>query len=117
MEFKVITPDSLDPVLFADSFRKFQRVTYKTAKDHGFQDYENSPLFVPTKLALIASEVSEALEAHRTKQDYHIGEELADIVIRTMDLAEALNINLAERIVEKAKANIARPFKHGDKRY
>lgn len=108
----VITEDG-----FKLAFNKLQRITYGTAKRHGFQEYENNPLFVPTKLALIASEVSEALEAHRTKDDAHIAEELADVVIRTMDLSEALGIDLAEAILKKAKANEARSFKHGDKRY
>lgn len=102
---------------FLEAFRDLQKITYSIAQKHGFQNYENNDLFVPTKLSLIASEVSEALEAHRTHDDGHIAEELADIVIRTMDLAEALKLDLANAIVEKVQANRLRPFKHGNKRY
>jgi NTP pyrophosphatase (non-canonical NTP hydrolase) len=98
-------------------FNEFQRLTYATARFHGFQEYEGNELFVPTKLALISSEVSEALEAHREKNDDHIGEELADVVIRTMDLAEALGINLIKKMLDKQAKNEARAFKHGNKRY
>ena len=69
-------------------------------------------------MALIASEVSEALECHRAGHaENDLDHELADIVIRTMDLAESLGIDLAEAIVEKNEFNSTREFKHGNKLY
>lgn len=64
------------------------------------------------KIALIHSEVSEALEGHRkNKQDEHLPEytsaevELADAVIRIMDLAGAMNLRLGAALVDKLKYN------------
>lgn len=103
--------------MFKEEFQILQQSTYETALAHGFQEYQQNPLYVPTKLALIMSEASEALEAHRQGQDTELGHELADIVIRTMDLAESLGIDLATEIETKAAFNKNRPFKHGNKRY
>ena len=102
---------------FRKAFRKLQSLTYSVAKEHGFQEYQDNPLYVPTKLALIGTEVAEAIEAHRTGKDAELDHELADIVIRTMDLAESLGINLADAIVTKHRVNCKREFKHGNKRY
>lgn len=65
------------------------------------------------ELALIHSEVSEAAEAIRKPDGGNFGEELADIVIRVMDTAEAHGVNLEQEIVNKMATNEARPHKHG----
>lgn len=81
------------------------------------------------KLALITSEVAEAMEVYRncksgSLREYTIGEngkpegfgsELADIVIRVFDLAEALGIDIADEIQMKMKFNATRPSRHGGK--
>lgn len=102
---------------FLNSFSDLQRETFAVAKAHGFHDNLDNPLRVPTYLALIGSEVSEALAAHRKQRMEELPAELADIVIRTMDLAESLGINLALAIVNKNEANRARPYKHGNNLY
>ena len=78
---------------------------------------------IPEKLALIHSEVSEALEDYRdgamvTTVDGNgkpVGfpSELADIVIRVCDLAGALGIDLDAEIAQKMRHNAGRPRKHG----
>jgi NTP pyrophosphatase (non-canonical NTP hydrolase) len=75
------------------------------------------------KLALIMREASEALEGVRAGNppDSHIPEfsseeaELADAVIRIMNLANSDGLRLAEAIVAKQEYNRTRPFKHGGK--
>ena len=76
------------------------------------------------KLALIHSEVSEALEAARA--DYpasekipsigNFEEELADTVIRCMDLANRYGVSLGNAIVQKVAYNEGRPYMHGGKK-
>lgn len=102
---------------FISSFRAIQARTYSTAKLNGFHETQGNALHVPTKLALIMSEASEALEWHRQGKDEEVGFELADIVIRTMDLAESIGIDLAHCVIEKTQVNERRPYKHGNKRY
>lgn len=66
----------------------------------------------PTKLMLIVSEISEAMEGHRKNlMDSHLPNrtafevELADAVIRICDLAGAHNLDLGGAIEEKLRYN------------
>ncbi len=71
---------------------------------------------VPAILALIHSEVSEALEDFRHDRREHFTEELADIVIRVLDLAGGLGVDLDAAIAAKLAKNRLRSFRHGGKR-
>ena len=99
-------------------------------KEKGFWEEANNPLIVPTKLALITDEVCEALQEHRARwgdgpennsgmtddQEKAFNEELADIIIRTLDLAGHYGFDIGGAIIDKLDKNTGRPPKHG-KRY
>lgn len=100
----------------------------EVAQEKGF--WEDGFYTIPLKLALIASEVSEALAVHREeydgedlpdsgmtpRQESDFGEELADIIIRTLDVAGYYHIDIGYLLTEKLAKNKERPRKHG-KRY
>lgn len=104
-------------ITFVLDLAEIQGECYQIAKDHGFHDHDDNDYKIATQIALIGSEVNEALHAHQKRQDILIGEELADVVIRTLDLAETLGIPLGNEILAKIEKNRIRSYKHGDKRY
>jgi len=87
---------------------------YETAVSKGWHDEERE---IGTLLALIHSEVSEALEADRKGDEENFCEELADICIRVFDLCGSRDINLEGAILEKMTKNKGRSYKHGGKLY
>jgi len=106
--------------------RVMARDIHEHAKKQGFWNVPPETR-IPQALALIHSEVSEALEEARNLEFvpnliYQAGGggkpvgfpiELADIVIRVMDLAEALGIDLNRAIRIKHNFNLTRPRMHG----
>lgn len=74
-------------------------------------------------IALITTELSEALEAHRKKgldgegnlglHASHFTEELADTIIRILDLARGFFLPIGDALAEKLAYNDGRPAKHG----
>jgi len=66
-----------------------------------------------TKLALIGSEVGEAIQARRIMLTDGYYEELADIVIRVGDLCGIENCSLENECVKKIDKNEKRPYMHG----
>jgi NTP pyrophosphatase (non-canonical NTP hydrolase) len=90
-----------------------QDIAFNNARDKGFHDNE---IEFGTWIALIHSELSEALEYDRIGNSAGVAEELADVVIRVGDLCGLLNIDLESEIKKKMKINFERPRLHG-KRY
>lgn len=85
-----------------------------TARDKGFwKEYDvtetNTQL---VKLALIVSEVGEAIESVRKNDIQNFEEELADICIRIFDLCGESGINLELAILTKMNFNKSRPHMH-----
>lgn len=102
--------------------RALQELCHQNAREAGWwpslesPEEELEPLEVPAKLALIHSEISEAMEGHRKgllddKIPHRLmfEVELADAVIRIMDLAGATGCDLAGAIEEKLEFNRTRP--------
>lgn len=98
---------------------------YINAREKGFWDGQPN---IAEKLALIHSEVSEALEELRSEPGLPLSEsitlestgkpvgfasELADIIVRVCDLAGYLSIDLDKEVVRKMAYNRSRPRKHG----
>lgn len=76
----------------------------------------DDPHHIPTVLALIHSEVSEALEGFRHNDRDNFAEELADVFIRLLDCTGGLGIDLAPVILAKMAKNRTRGLHHGGKR-
>ena len=107
---------------FQREFGAMQASVHANARAHGWHD---TPIEEGTALALIHSEVSEALDGarHGNPPSEHIPdysaveEELADVVIRCMDWAAAKGYRLADAITAKHEFNKTRPHKHGGKKF
>lgn len=96
---------------------------HETATAKGWWE---KPRGVPECLMLAVTELSEAMEEYRKGYACIIYEgeagkpegmpiELADAVIRIMDLCEYLSIDLADAIKRKMAYNETRPHRHGGK--
>ncbi len=66
---------------------------------------------IPLEFAYLFSEVGEAFEAWRKKKD-DLGEELADVAIYLLGMAEILGIDLEREITQKMEKNSKRIYEH-----
>lgn len=94
------------------SISSLQCEAHATAKSHGFWDKDKN---AGECIALMHSELSEALEGIRKNNWENVAEELADAVIRIMDFCEAHKICLQGAIEKKMFFNLTRQHKHGKK--
>lgn len=79
-------------------------------------DWFTNEYKIPAVLALIHSEVSEALEAYRKNDMENFSEELADVIIRCLDCAAGLDIDIDDEIQRKLEKNKQRGYRHGGKK-
>ena len=107
---------------------KIAERAHNIAVEHGW--YNNGQPPIPERLALIHSEVSEALEEYRNnypvlsttlaaeKNGKPVGfwTEIADVVIRCFDLMIAHGVDPEAEIIRKMDYNDTRPYRHGGKR-
>jgi len=111
-----LTPQEMTAVL---GIRAVMNLSHKTANDAGW--YRDPHTGQPIDrnfgevVALMHSELSEALEAHRKNlmddklpHRHGIEVELADCIIRICDTAAALGLDLAGAIIEKNRFNRVR---------
>ena len=80
---------------------------------------------IPELLCLIHSEISEALETYRIKgienwiengKPEGVAVELADAIIRILDLSEYFGFDIEKYILDKHEYNKSRSYRHGGKK-
>lgn len=138
-----MTHDTLDPTPydFRTHVNEIARKIHQTAVDKGWWKEEQDVLeilrasdkpeladkvqlwYTMAKLLLMISEIAEGLEGlrHKNPASDHIPqfsaaeEEMADVFIRMMDLAEKRGWRIAEAVEAKMAFNDGRAYMHGGK--
>lgn len=87
------------------NFRELQRKVYQNKVDHGFNLTD-----INMEFCYAYGEMGEAYSAWLKRQD-DVGEELADVIIFLMGIAEILDIDLEQEIKNKIKKNAKRKYK------
>lgn len=94
------------------------REASKVKVSRGFEpaDWDNH-IQVASKLALVHTEVSEAVEEVRVGNLENFHEELIDVLIRTLELLHETGADIDAIYAMKTKKNREREWMHGKKRF
>ena len=97
--------------------------SHEIAKSKGWWDEDRG---IPELIALMHSELSEALEEYRDGNSFNVrfdGDkplgftvELADVLIRIFDMAGKYELDLDYALEQKIKYNSTRNYRHGNKK-
>lgn len=117
------------------TFKDIIYESYNNATEHGFHPVDQTQdQFIESTCNNIHNEISELHEHWRNNQLFslcdktekikmlglepltNLEEELADIMIRVMDTAVHLGIDIQKSIITKQIYNRSRPFRHGGKK-
>ena len=90
--------------------KKLQKAVMENKKRHGFNTTD-----IEFELLRLHGEANELFEAWRKNDKQNINEELADVGIFLLGIAEMLDSDLGEDIVNKMKINEKRIYKNGVK--
>ena len=85
--------------------KEMQKAVYQNKVDHDFNVTD-----VHLEFCLLYGEVAEAFEAWKKSKE-NVGEELADVAIYLMGLAEILGVDLKDEIEKKMEINRKRQYK------
>lgn len=101
-------------------FDELAEQLHETAVVKGFWPEDVDDIFITKQLMMIVSEAVEVMEAIRKdKGEDQIADEMADILIRTLDLYAGLvehgytKVSLDYALDKKANVNKDRPERHG----
>lgn len=86
------------------NLQEMQKAVYQNKVNKGFNITN-----VEKEFCLLYGEVAEAFEAYRKKKD-DVGEELADVAIYLLGLAEILGVDLTDEIEKKMAINMERTY-------
>jgi NTP pyrophosphatase (non-canonical NTP hydrolase) len=88
--------------------RSAQRLVWENKLAKGFNTTD-----VPLEFCLLQGEVAEAFVAWRGRQD-DVGEELADVAIYLLSLAEMTGVDLQSEVERKIAKNAARTYRRDE---
>ncbi|HLQ40724.1 MAG TPA: MazG-like family protein [Tetragenococcus sp.] len=92
------------------SLKDYQAQILQNKRDHYFNTTN-----LETEFLLLYGEVSEAFRAYQ--QEENIGDELADVAIYLLGIAEILGIDLETEIIKKMAVNKKRKYQLNDQGY
>lgn len=83
--------------------KELQKIVYQNKVDHGFNTTD-----MPLEFCCLVTEVAEAFKAQHDIEAF--GEELADIAIYLLGIAEIKGIDLEQEILKKVEKNRRRKY-------